>query len=65
MEPSPAVEQRVRAKVAGLSRFDLITSCHVTIEAPHHHQGDVFSVHRTCDAPRRPHPRSVWRAMQR
>jgi ribosome-associated translation inhibitor RaiA len=47
MEPSAAVEQRVREKVANLARFELITSCHVTIEAPHRHhqQGSVFSVH--------------------
>lgn len=53
MEPSQAVEQRVRDKVANLSRFDLITSCHVTIEAPHghHQQGNVFSVHLDIHVP--------------
>jgi ribosomal subunit interface protein len=39
MPPSEAVEARVREKAAKLERFHgRITSCHVTIEAPHHHQ---------------------------
>jgi ribosomal subunit interface protein len=48
MEPSAAVEQRIRDKVASLDRYrDVITSCHVTVEAPHRHhqQGNIFSVH--------------------
>lgn len=54
MDPSPAVEQRIRDKVAGLVRFhDLITSCHVTVEAPHlhHQQGNIFSVHLDIHVP--------------
>jgi ribosome-associated translation inhibitor RaiA len=35
---SPAIEARIQEEVAGLSRyFDRITSCHVVIDAPHHH----------------------------
>ena len=48
MEPSASVEQRIRDRVAALDRYrDVITSCHVTVEAPHHHhqQGNIFSVH--------------------
>lgn len=47
MEPSPAIEQRVREKTAKLERFfDRITSCRVLIEAPHVHQhkGRLFHV---------------------
>jgi ribosome-associated translation inhibitor RaiA len=55
MEPSAILEQRVRDKVASLARFDLITSCHVTIEAPagHHQQGSAFSVHLDIHVPDR------------
>lgn len=48
MDPSEAVEQRIREKVADLTRLnERITSCHVTVEAPpkHHQQGNLFSVH--------------------
>jgi len=53
MEPSAAVEQRIRDKVAALDRFSDITSCHVTVEAPHqhHHQGNIFSVHLDIHVP--------------
>ncbi|MDX2169201.1 MAG: HPF/RaiA family ribosome-associated protein [Deltaproteobacteria bacterium] len=47
MEPSPAVEERVRERAALLSRFaPSITQCHVVVEAPphHHHQGGLFHV---------------------
>lgn len=38
-EPSPAVETRVRERVARLEKhFDGITSCHVFIASPHQHQ---------------------------
>ena len=38
MEPSPSVEAIVRERIARLDRFhDRITSCAVTIEAPHRH----------------------------
>jgi ribosomal subunit interface protein len=39
MEPSPAIESRVREKAADLERYyDRITSCEVTVESPHQHQ---------------------------
>jgi ribosome-associated translation inhibitor RaiA len=39
MEPSPAVETRIRDEISKLERyFDRITSCRVVVEAPHHHQ---------------------------
>jgi ribosomal subunit interface protein len=47
LDNSTALEQRIREKVAALERFaDSITSCHVTVEAPHHHQrqGNAFAV---------------------
>lgn len=45
---SPAVENRIREKVAKLDRFfDRIMSCRVTVESPQHrkHQGKLYSVH--------------------
>lgn len=47
MEQSDAVESRIRAKMAGLERFARdITSCRVTVEAPHqhHHKGGLYCV---------------------
>lgn len=47
MDPSPAVEERIRKKAAKLERFhDRILSCTVVVEAPHrhHHQGKLYSV---------------------
>lgn len=44
---SEALEERVKTKVEKLSRlYGRITSCHVVIEAPHHHQqkGAAYSV---------------------
>lgn len=46
MDPSPAVEARVREHIDRLERFhDCIISCHVMIEAPRgdHHQGAPFA----------------------
>ncbi len=48
MEPSPAVEARVRELAERLDKFsDRIMSCQVVIEAPHHHQrqGKLYEVH--------------------
>ncbi|MBW8269281.1 HPF/RaiA family ribosome-associated protein [Caldovatus aquaticus] len=45
MEPSPALEARIRAKAAELERFEHdILRCHVIVEAPHrhHHQGRLY-----------------------
>lgn len=47
LEPSDAVESRVRKYTEKLERFcDEIISCRVTIEAPHkhHHQGNICHV---------------------
>ncbi len=47
MAPSPAVEARVRKKIAELERFhDRIVGCRVTIEAPHrqHRKGKLYNV---------------------
>jgi ribosome-associated translation inhibitor RaiA len=47
MEPSPAVETRVRELVDHLGTFsDRILSCRVVIDAPHRHRqhGKVYSV---------------------
>lgn len=47
MASSPAVESRVHELVTQLERFDeRITSCHVTIQAPHQHhrKGNLFEV---------------------
>jgi ribosomal subunit interface protein len=47
MEPSEAVEARIREKAATLDRFyDHVMSCRVMVEAPHahHHQGRLYQV---------------------
>jgi ribosome-associated translation inhibitor RaiA/cold shock CspA family protein len=46
MEPSPAVEARIREKVAKLELFhDRIVGCKVVVEAPHrHHKGKLYNV---------------------
>ncbi len=54
MEPSPALEDRIRERAARLERFaDRILRCHVTVEAPHrrHHQGNLFAVRVAIDVP--------------
>ena len=47
MDPSPAVEERIRQKAAKLERFhDRIVGCTVVVEAPHrhHHKGKLYNV---------------------
>ncbi|MBK5199638.1 MAG: HPF/RaiA family ribosome-associated protein [Methyloceanibacter sp.] len=47
MDPSPAVEERIRQKAAKLERFnDRIMGCTVVVEAPHHHhhKGKLYNV---------------------
>jgi ribosomal subunit interface protein len=47
MDPSPAVEARVRKKAEKLERFhDRIVGCTVVVEAPHrhHHKGKLYNV---------------------
>ena len=47
MEPSPAVEARIREKADGLERFfDRIVGCRVVVEAPHRHshKGKLFGI---------------------
>ena len=56
MEPSEAVEARVRELAARLERFyDRIITCHVTIEQPHQHhrQGSLFEVRLLIGVPGR------------
>jgi ribosome-associated translation inhibitor RaiA len=39
MDVSPAAESRIREEAGNLARyFDRIVSCHVVVDAPHHHQ---------------------------
>ncbi len=55
MESSPAMEARIREKVARLERFsDVILRCHVTVEAPHRHhsQGRLYRTLIEIDVPR-------------
>ena len=47
MDPSSAVEEKVRERASKLERRHAnITRCHVVIEAPHrhHHKGRIFRV---------------------
>jgi len=47
MEPSPALEARIRQRAEQLEQFfDRITACRVTIECQHHHhrRGHLFEV---------------------
>jgi ribosomal subunit interface protein len=47
VEQSDAIESRIRAKAAGLERYgQTITSCRVTVDAPHqhHHKGVLYTV---------------------
>lgn len=47
MEPSDAVEAKIRERTARLDRFfDRIMGCRVVVESPHrrHHQGKLFHV---------------------
>ena len=55
MEPSPAVEARIRERAARLDRlYDRITSCHVVVQAPHqhHHRGKLYEVRIQLRVPR-------------
>jgi len=54
MDPSPAVEARIREKAAKLERFhERIIGCTVVVEAPHrhHHKGKLYSVHIDISVP--------------
>ena len=54
MDPSPAIEARIRAKAAALERFsERITGCRVIVEKEHrhHHKGNLFRVRVEIDAP--------------
>jgi len=47
MEPSSAVEARIRERCHKLEQFaEHVTSCRITIEAPHkhHHKGGLYQV---------------------
>ena len=54
MDPSEAVEARIREKAAKLERFyNRIIGCTVVVEAPHrhHHKGKLYSVHIDISVP--------------
>jgi ribosomal subunit interface protein len=54
MDPSPAIEARIREKAATLERFsERITGCRVIVEQEHrhHHRGNLFRVRVEIDAP--------------
>lgn len=54
MEPSPALERRVRELATRLDKFsEQIMRCHVIIEAPHkhQHQGGLFQVRMDITVP--------------
>lgn len=54
MEPSEAVETRIREKAEKLERlFDRIVSCEVVVEAPHrnHHKGKLYEVRINLSVP--------------
>jgi ribosomal subunit interface protein len=54
MDPSPAVEERIRKKAAKLERFhDRIVGCNVVVEAPHRHQhkGKLYTVRLDISVP--------------
>ena len=56
LEPSEAIADKVRSSARKLERFfDSIQSCHVAIEAPHHHhaQGNHYRVRIEVSVPRR------------
>jgi len=47
MDPSPALEARIRRKAKELEQFfDRITSCHVVVQCrhKHHQQGNLFDI---------------------
>lgn len=47
MEPSSAIEARIRERAERLERFhDHIIRCHVVVEAPHahHREGNLYQV---------------------
>ncbi len=54
MDPSPALEGRIRELATRLEKFsDQIMHCHVIVEAPHkyHHQGGLFEVRMDITVP--------------
>lgn len=54
MEPSPAIEERIRKKAAKLERFhNRIIGCSVVVEAPHRHQhkGKLYTVRLDISVP--------------
>src|SRR3974377_1703646 len=56
MEPSPAIEARIRELATKLETFSSqITRCHVIVEPPAHHQrqGALFDFHINITVPQR------------
>ncbi len=67
MDPSPALEARIRKLASRLDHFSAhIMRCHVIVEVPHehHHQGNLFEIGIDITTPggefsiRRAHPRT-------
>jgi len=55
MDPSPALEERIRRRADELGQFcDRITSCRVVVERrhQHHQQGNLFDIHVTMTIPK-------------
>lgn len=53
--PTAAIEADIRDKIAKLAHmYDQITSCHVVVEEPHHHQhkGRIYQVHLNIIVPK-------------
>ncbi len=53
---TPLIEDAIRKRISRLERFhDRITSCHVTVEAPHQHgqKGQIYHVHVDVNVPGR------------
>ncbi len=47
IQPSPAIEEKIRFRIEKLQRFhNRITNCHVVVEAPHHHKrkGHLYNI---------------------
>lgn len=56
MDPSPALEARIRKEAARLDKFhEHIMSCRVVVEAPHqhHHKGNLYHLSIDLKAPRK------------
>jgi len=53
MDPSPALEEEIRARVSRLDETYSLMRCSVVVESPHHHaqKGRLFSAHVSVSVP--------------